>query len=187
MSDAGQWFRRDEAGDIDAYKCASCDAWHEGLPLSWHTEGPAQLGAVPEDAWDERVTLTTDQCILEQDGTHFFMRGLLRIPVHGRDDVLEFGVWASLSEANFERAGELWETQGREAEPPYSGWLSTAIPGYPDTMLLQVRMHTRPVGERPQVEVLAPEEHPLRIDQRDGISEARLMELVAASLGLLPS
>lgn len=187
MSDAGQWFRRDEEGSIDAFKCASCDAWHEGLPLSWHTDGPAQLSAVPEDEWDERVTLTSDQCILEQDGTHLFMRGLLSIPIQGRDDTLEFGVWVSLSEASFERAGELWETEGRESEPPYAGRLCTAIPGLPDTMSLEVRMHTRPVGERPQVEVVEPEEHPLVRDQRDGISEARLMELVAASLGLLPS
>ena len=183
MHEPDAWFRRDASGAIDAYKCGSCDQWHEGLPLTWHVAEPAPLQAVPADEWEERVTLSSDQCILELDGTHYFMRGLLRIPIHGRADELEHGVWMSLSEANFERAGELWETEGRESEPPYVGWLCTQVPGYEDSMYLKARMHTRPVGERPLIEVLEPAEHPLVHDQRAGIDEARLVQVLTAALG----
>jgi len=37
-------------------------------------------------------------------------------------------VWFSLSRKNFERMSELWEMSGWEGEPPYFGWLSTALP-----------------------------------------------------------
>lgn len=185
MSDLEAWFRRDADGRIDAYKCTSCDAWHEGLPLAWHAEAPAQLAAVAEDEFDERVTLGSDQCVITLDGTHHFMRGLLRIPIHGYGDHLEYGVWYSLSEATYERASDLWETEGRESEPPYFGWLSTALWGYEDTMYLKSWARTQPVGERPLVEVFEPEDHPLVVDQREGIDESRLMHLVGAALGVV--
>jgi len=185
VDDFSDWFRLDADGRIEAYKCGSCDDWHEGVPLCFHAEAPAQVGLVPDDEWPQRVTLGSDQCILElDDGTHYFMRGLLRIPIRGREDFVEHGVWVSLSEASYERAGELWETVGRESEPPYFGWLCTEVPGYTDTMLLKTRVFTQPVGARPLLEVFEPEQHPLVVDARTGIDEARLPRLVFAGLGL---
>jgi hypothetical protein len=87
------------------------------------------------------------------------------------------GVWVSLSEANFERMSELWETLGRENEPAYFSWLSTSVPCYPDTLNLKAHVHNRPLGERPLVE-LEPTEHPLAVEQRDGITMARVKEIV---------
>jgi Uncharacterized protein conserved in bacteria (DUF2199)/Protein of unknown function (DUF2500) len=59
---------------------------------------------------------------------------------------------------NFERTAKLWKKKGRESEPPYFGWLSTSITGYPETVGLKTNVHTRPVGERPYVE-LEPTDH----------------------------
>ena len=117
----------------------------------------------------------SDQCIL--DGKHFFILGNLDVPVRGSEDMLRWSVWSTLSEANFKRAADLWETAGRESEPPYSGWLSNQIPGYPSTINIKALVHTQPVGVRPQIKVVE-EDHPLATDQENGIDPARLDELI---------
>ena len=85
-------------------------------------------------------------------------------------------MWVSLSEKNFNQAVDLWEKPGRETEPPYFGWLNTDIPLYPNTPNLKTHVHTRPVGERPYIQ-LEPIDHPLAIEQREGITLARAQNL----------
>ena len=49
---------------------------------------------------------------------------------------------------------------------------------YPDTLNLKTRVHLRDDGVRPSIE-LEPTEHPLAIEQRDGITAERVAELYA--------
>ncbi|MGW6564985.1 DUF2199 domain-containing protein [Streptomyces sp. NPDC054975] len=92
------------------------------------------------------------------------------------------GVWVSLSRESFSRASDLWDRPGREAEKPYFGWLTTDLPVYPTTTLnLKTRVHTRPIGEHPLVE-LEPTDHPLAIEQRTGISLERVREIASTVL-----
>jgi hypothetical protein len=86
-----------------------------------------------------------------------------------------------LSKENFKRTVELWGTDGRESEPPYFGWLSTRLPLYPETLSLKTNVRTRPVGQRPFIE-LEPTDHPLAVEQRNGITMARVREIAAALL-----
>ncbi len=129
---------------------------------------------VPESERSKRVLLDADLCVI--DKVHFFIRGCLDIPIIGGPDLFRWLVWVSLSEKNFNRAVDLWERSGREDEPPYFGWLNTIIPLYPDTLNLKTHVHTRPVGERPYIE-LEPNEHPLAIEQRQGITLSRAQNL----------
>lgn len=72
-------------------------------------------------------------------------------------------------------------TGGRESEPPFFGWLSTALPLYPETLHLKTHVHTRLVGQRPFIE-LEPTDHPLAVEQRDGITMERVREIAEALL-----
>ncbi len=94
----------------------------------------------------------------------------------GCEERFSWDVWVSLSDRNFERTCELWEQNGRESEPPYFGWLSTALPGYPETVNLRTMVQTRELGRRPSVE-LEPSDHPLAVEQREGITIARVQEI----------
>jgi hypothetical protein len=86
-------------------------------------------------------------------------------------------VWVSLSRGNFTRALSLRAAPGREREEPYFGWLSTELPPYqPSTLALKTRVHTQPVGQRPLIE-LEPTDHPLAVEQRAGITLARVQEI----------
>ena len=79
------------------------------------------------------------------------------------------------------RAVELWDTPGRESEPPCFGWLCTSLPLYPKTLHLKTHVHTHPVGERPFVE-LEPTDYPLAVEQRNGITMDRVREIAEALL-----
>jgi hypothetical protein len=101
----------------------------------------------------------------------------LVLPVVDAEDEFEWGVWVSLSEASYARMTELWTNPRRVDEPSYFGWLSTVLPLYePTTLNLATRVHSQPVGTRPTVE-LEPTDHPLAVEQRTGITVARVQEI----------
>ncbi len=158
----------------NGYICHHCGQFHDGPPLSYGAPAPYYWYLIPEPERARRCILSSDQCIV--DGKYFFMAGTIEIPVLGSPQSFSWTVWVSLSRENFERASALWETPGREAEPPYFGWLSTRLPLYPDTLNLKTLVHTQPVGLRPSVE-LEPTDHPLSVEQREGIPWARVQEI----------
>lgn len=147
--------------------------------MSFGSDAPDHYHGVPEHEREQRAILGSDQCIIDDE--HYFVRGCLNIPIQGTEDVVNWGVWVSLSEESFNRMSDLWETPGRESEPPYFGWLCTRLPGYPDTISLKTQVHTRPLGERPFIE-LEPTDHPLAVEQRSGISLARARKIAESLL-----
>ena len=152
---------------MKGFVCRTCGGYHDEVPLTFGPDAPWSWDEAPPSVRATDSVLTSDQCIL--GGEHYFVRGCLDLPIHGRTDVFRWLVWVSVSEASFERMCELWNTAGREAEPPYFGWLNTWLPDYPDIFHLKVNVHTRPVGQRPYVQV-EPTSHPLALEQRHGIS-----------------
>jgi hypothetical protein len=158
----------------DSFTCHRCGEVHEGLPFAFGADAPVHYYGIPEHERQRRAELSSDQCVI--DRKHYFVRGCLDVRIHDSTDVFRWGVWVSLSEQNFQRMSELWERRGREAEPPYFGWLCTRLPGYPDTTTLKAQVHTRPLGERPLIE-LEPADHPLSVEQRSGISLSRAREI----------
>lgn len=161
---------------MQGYQCSTCGEFHSGLRFSYGSPAPASYFDIPEAEREARVLLSSDQCVIDEE--HFFILGRLEIPVlDHEEDTFSWNVWVSLSKESFERTAELWETPGREKEPAYFGWLSTSLPCYDvDTFLLKTNVHTRPVGERPFVE-LEPTNHPLAIEQRHGIDLKRVQEI----------
>jgi hypothetical protein len=151
--------------------------------MSYGADAPAYWD--PSLAGDESNSLEQEHCVIKAE--HFFVRGRLVIPVSDAAPGGEFdwGVWVSLSRDNFARAQSLWTTAGREREQPYFGWLSTDLPLYqPSTLSLKARVHTQPVGQRPLIE-LEPTDHPLAVEQRTGITRARVREIAETLLHAL--
>ena len=157
-----------------SFTCRTCRKTHGELPRAWGADSPVYYRLIPEAERQARCELTPDACVI--DGQQFFIRGLLEIPVLGESEPFAWIVWCSLSQKNFERSLAVWTKPGREAEPPYFGWLSTELPGYPSTLSLKTRVHTREVGRAPFIE-LEPTDHPLAVEQRTGISRRRVEEI----------
>jgi hypothetical protein len=161
---------------LDGFRCHHCGKWHEGLPMSWNFEAPLYWNPLDASIKTGDSELTSDLCVINRE--HFFIKGNLEMRVTDRDSVFSFSIWTSLSAANFERVDELWRDPVRVNEPPYFGWLSNNIPGYPETLNLKTHVHSRSVGIRPFVE-LEPTDHPLAVEQKSGITLARVAELAA--------
>jgi hypothetical protein len=156
-----------------SFLCSRCGQTHD-LPMSFAFEAPVYWYGIPKDERSRRAVLDEELCAI--DGEHFFTKGRICLPVNDNPDQFEWVVWVSLSEANFKGVVAKWEQPKRETEPPYFGWLSSEIPGYPSILNLKTNVHTRPLGERPIIE-LEPTDHPLALEQRTGISLVRVREI----------
>ncbi|HEX5720631.1 MAG TPA: DUF2199 domain-containing protein [Thermoanaerobaculia bacterium] len=164
---------------MPGFHCSTCGSHHDELPLVLGAFAPAAWEALPENQREARAVLSSDQCII--DNQQFFLLGRLDIPVVGQENPFTWLTWVSVSEANFERASDLWHTEGRESEPPYFAWIQSALPYPGGTLSLKAKLITQPLGERPLV-VLEETDHPLAVEQREGITAARLQSIVEAAL-----
>jgi hypothetical protein len=159
------------------WTCSRCGRVHEGQPRDWAFDAPDYWHTL-SPAERSRGKLSEDLCVIrDDDGEHFFIRGVLPIPVAGSDDEFRYGVWTTLSETSFMRVLELWDDPKRSEEPPYFGWLSNRISGYPETLNLKTNVRTAALDLRPTID-LQPTDHPLALEQRDGMTTERLQEIV---------
>lgn len=64
----------------------------------------------------------------------------------------------------------------RDEHGPFFGWFSSHIWIYPETLSLKSKAHLRNDGVRPYIE-LEPTDHPLAVEQREGITLDRVAEI----------
>lgn len=87
-------------------------------------------------------------------------------------------VWVSLSRASFVRFVETFEELERSHFGPFFGWLDSPLPFYPRTRSLKTMVHLHGDFARPTIE-LEPTDHPLAVEQREGMSVDRAAEILA--------
>jgi hypothetical protein len=103
----------------------------------------------------------------------------LALPIIGsRDASFRFGVWSSLSAKNFRIYATLFGRWTIPESDPRFGWHSNRLTGFPDTLSLKCYVHPGQLPQRALIE-LEPTDHPLVVEQRDGISFDRLLEIYA--------
>jgi hypothetical protein len=163
---------------MTGFVCRTCGAFRAEMPRLLAVPAPAAWEALPESE-RHRGHLTDDQCII--DDTWFFMLGRLELPVHDGGEPFTWMTWVSLSEGNFLRASELWQTRGREREPPYFAWIQSQLPYPVPTLNLKADLMTQPVGQRPKI-FLQEADHPLWREQKHGITAERVQEIVESVL-----
>jgi hypothetical protein len=164
-----------------AWTCPCCGLKHAGLfdlvsarPHPW----PGGEEARPNsEILTSSNILTEDFCIL--NGEHFFVRCLLRLPIVTKPGIsFGFGIWATLSRANFDLYLDTFDSGEQDDLGPWFGWFSNRLNGYPDTLYLKCHVQPRAGRQRPFVQ-LEPTQHPLAIEQRDGITFDRVLEIYA--------
>jgi hypothetical protein len=160
-----------------AWTCACCGKQYNTLPEGFACEAPHYWRQPADDEPESRNELGSDFCMI--DGEEFFIRGCVEIPVIGRQTSFIWGVWASLSRESFERAVALHDQDIIENEPPRFGWFSNELSVYPSTLSLKTQVHFRSHRLRPSI-VLESTDHPLAVEQRQGISVERVQEIAAA-------
>jgi hypothetical protein len=177
----------DELQDF-RWKCYSCEEWHTGpcldfsygCPAYWGDEdeqksssGPLEVDHLPTSFLDE------DLCII--DGEHYFVRGIIELPIIGTAETLRWGVWGSLSKENFVKLlSQFDDPQRVELEPMFS-WLSNNIGEYEDTLSLKMNAHICAPGEVPTFE-LESTDHQLSKEYHEGITAERVKEIMKRRL-----
>ena len=153
------------------YICTTCGREHTDLP---------HIGSAAPAHWsddllnDPNSLLTEDLCIIE--ARDFFVRGVIEIAVHDYEHEFGWGVWISHKKENF----EAYRAQPDSAAiGPFFGWLSTRITYYPETTLgLKTMAHYRGERLRPRIVLDLDSQHPLCVQQRDGISLSEAWKIV---------
>lgn len=160
------------------YRCECCDKIYETLPLCIGYSKPSIYFSIPEEEREKRISLDKSWCVVDEE--YFFHRGNLVIPIIDSKENLEFGVWTSISEDNFKKRMDLWDNPARVNEEPYFGWLSSNIAGYNDTLNIKtVAQENEDIDAIPNIYVIE-ENHPLAIDQENGITMDKALEIVSS-------
>lgn len=156
------------------YTCQTCGEVHEGIP-DIGFDAPLYYYQLSADERERSAELSQDFCVI--NGEDFFIRACLEIPIRGHEESFMWGVWVSLSPANFERYRAGFETDPPEGEGPYFGWFSNRIEPYPETLNLKTKVHLQRGGARPVLE-LEPTDHPLAVHHREGIELEELLRMI---------
>ena len=157
-----------------SFVCATCGRSHDGVSLDTGFQLPDEVWAMPERERADRAHFTSDLGELEK---RFFLRGFLAVPLSQRDDVYGWGVWVEVDAAHFQRYLDLFESDASD-EPLCPGVLSNELPTYPKSAGLAVLVQFGRKTERPSISFPADAAHRLAQEQRQGMSEARLHEIL---------
>jgi hypothetical protein len=157
-----------------AFDCPCCGKRYPGLPAI--TFGGPVLG-YGEDGQPWRLDRNGgDLC--RADGQYYFVRAVLRVPIIGETQQMEWGVWGSLSEASFRRYQESFDDHDQAKLGSLFSYLGNKIAGYPDTLGLRSSLVPQNDRKRPFVELDPSQDHPLVRDQMNGITRERAIEFV---------
>ena len=177
LNDDPRWQRLHD----NSWVCPCCGEAHGGLfdialnrPGACTADQPVQPNA---DLWTSDNVLTEDFCII--DGEHFFVRGVLKLPIVGAPEAyFGWGSWSSLSKPNFDTYVETFDDGEQGDQGPWFGWFSNTLPGYPDTFSLKCQVYPQNNRQRPLFE-LEPTDHPLSQEQQHGITLDHILDIYA--------
>ncbi len=163
-----------------AFTCPCCGKEVVDLPELAY-DAPLYYAGIPEAEKTRRTKLSSDFCSI--DGEDFFVRAVCHLPIEGMDRDFGWGIWVSLSEENFKKYFDSYEDADQSKLGAMFGWFSNSLPGYPETLSLQTTVVPQDDDQRPLVyinEVHA--DHPLFVEQREGISQTKLAKIYADNL-----
>jgi hypothetical protein len=116
-----------------------------------------------------------------QDDEHFYVRGLIRLPIIGTNKQFCWGVWGSLSRDNFYKLHAMDSNPKRVELGPLFSWLCNWIPEYGEVEDIKMFLHPQEPDTRPLFEI-EHTEHPLAQDYHHGVLPSRVKEIMLKRL-----
>ena len=144
--------------------CSVCGKDHPVEDIEKTYRLPDAIFGLSEEEREKRARISSDFCLLENQ---VFVRGLIPVPIQGKEDVYCWGVWAEISWSAYKELYRTWDQEDCSGFEDLDGTLANALPVYDGTVGLPVRIVRKP-DARPFFFVSV--DHPLAHDQRDGIS-----------------
>src|SRR5580704_9304970 len=154
----------------DELPCATCGRSHPKSEIELTFRLPDAIFVLSEAERSNRCHMSSDLHVL--DRKRFFVRGLLPLPVHGRDAPYRIGIWAEVDEQTFADIYHLWNESAQAECSPFLGSLANDIPTVPTTLGLPIAIHLTGPKTRPEF-FLPNDDHPLGHEQSHGIDSHR--------------
>jgi len=163
------------------YVCEKCGKEHEEWPaLTFNS--PHYYYILSDEEKETIATIDSDFCTIKHgDHTDRFIRVTLRQTVNDYCEDLDYGLWVSLSEKNFNDYSENYNNEVHEAG--YFGYLCSLIPDYPDTLSIHMNVYTQPGNQRPTIQPHESFAHPFVRDYYDGITKDEAKRRIQAMMG----
>lgn len=158
----------------DLVKCSVCGKTHslENSELAFGL--PDEIYELTEAERTARCDINSDICAIERK--RFVIRGLLPLRVKGRRRKYCIGVWSEISEGAFSRIYSLWSDPNQVNEPRLSGSLANRLPLHRKNSIgLPIAIQLTGPKSRPEF-YLEPADHPLYVEQANGIDGHRAVE-----------
>ncbi len=166
----------------------SCGERHVG-PFPIHLHHP--VGWIGADTYEDDNALRMDGDFLSSNfcvlgGKFFAMRMRLPVQLRGAEPtVFLYTVWASMDRVDFESFANAARTGKHAQDFRVSARLVNRVGGYPDTYNLTGSAFQQLDGSPPALLIHGLQagpnnQHPLLLEQRDGIGVDRMLELFAA-------
>jgi hypothetical protein len=161
---------------FDGYLCEICGQFHAGQYISLACDCPDPYTCLTENE-KSRAYLGTDDCVIDDE---HYVRGIIELPIVGLDVPFLWGVWGRVWKKDYDEFLEYYAFQGREQIiGPYKSRLCNRLPGYDlRTSNLKCTIKIQSLGKRPLFLIEEPE-HPLAVEQRNGISLQRARTISA--------
>lgn len=131
-------------------KCASCGEVHDELPALGYI-APFYYDILNETEKTEMAEASSDFCVIKhKDLTDRFIRTTMTIQVNDACENLDYGIWVSLSEKNFNEYND--EFKSNVEGKTYFGMICNEIIYYKESTLgIHVNVTTRSDGMRPVI------------------------------------
>ena len=146
--------------------CSICGKDHPVENIEKAFQLPDVIFQLSEDNREKRAKISPNFCAL--DDSRVFVRGLVPVPIKGKEDKYCWGVWAEVAWDTYGELYNTWDQEDCSEFEDLEGLIANALPTYEDTIDLPVRIVRQP-DTRPLFFVIP--DHSLKRDQQDGISE----------------
>jgi hypothetical protein len=136
LEDDPRWKRLHDKSWI----CSTCGMAHGGIfdlacrkPAYWQGSEAIEPNSIVATSTN---FLSEDFCVVNNE--HFFIRCILQVPIQRTENCFfAYGVWSTLSKANFAKYAETFDAGNQVALGPWFGWFSNRLKGYPETLNLK--------------------------------------------------
>jgi len=150
------------------YKCSVCGKTHKDWPaLTFNS--PNSYFELSEAEKKSIAMIDSDLCkITYEDQTDRFIRVVLKQKILASEQILNYGLWVSLSEKSWNNYITNFNNENHEEQ--YFGWLDNRIKEYENTLNIPMSVITQKGNNRPEIIPHDDYEHPFVVDYHNGIS-----------------
>lgn len=131
------------------YQCSNCGKFHDDLPALTF-QAPHHYDTLSEIEKKKIGEISSDFCVIRyEEQTDRFIRVVLNQKIVDYCEMLQYGVWVSVSEKSFNEYKNNFMPSIHEAG--FFGYLMNQIPGYKDTLLTKTDVCVSIGNKRPEI------------------------------------